>query len=244
MESVSEYCTKTEFILKVIGAKHLYYYFRNWTCIKEEELQEKNCLLLGHPHGVFNLGFVMNNHEYYPSVKCCASRVLLSIPISGLIFKLLGAKDVSAKNIKNMCEKGENFGLIPGGFEEATLNTTKENRLYLKKRKGFMKYALKYGYKIYPSFVFGENQLYNCVEMSLNKYKLPGVIAYSRNLIFPDHTKELHTVIGKPFIVPKIENPTTEEVNKYHEQYIQFVVDLYDRHKEKYGEGKKELVIY
>lgn len=56
-----------------------------------------------------------------------------------------------------MCEKGENFGLIPGGFEEATLNTTKENRLYLKKRKGFMKYALKYGYKIYPSFVFGEN---------------------------------------------------------------------------------------
>lgn len=49
------------------------------------------------------------------------------------------------------------MGIVPGGFEEATLTTPKENRLYLKNRYGFIKYALKYGTTVYPVFNFGEN---------------------------------------------------------------------------------------
>ena len=54
-------------------------------------------------------------------------------------------------------KKGKNVALVPGGFEEATLACKHENRLYIKKRKGFIKYALKHGTTLYPVFTFGEN---------------------------------------------------------------------------------------
>lgn len=81
--------------------------------------------------------------------------------------------------------------MLPGGFEEATLTTRTENRVYLKRRKGFIKYALKYGTTIYPVFVFGENQLFYTFDkllslrLWLNKYKMVGTIFWSRFLTFP-----------------------------------------------------------
>ncbi|CAM9488198.1 unnamed protein product, partial [Heterosigma akashiwo] len=54
-------------------------------------------------------------------------------------------------------EKGESFGIIPGGFEEATISKLGAQRVYLKKRKGFVKYALKYGYALVPVYTFGES---------------------------------------------------------------------------------------
>lgn len=35
--------------------------------------------------------------------------------------------------------QGENVALLPGGFEEATLYKRGKHRLYLRKRKGFIK---------------------------------------------------------------------------------------------------------
>lgn len=43
--------------------------------------------------------------------------------------------------------------MVPGGYEEATLTTPKELRVYIKERKGFIKYALKYGYTIRPVII-------------------------------------------------------------------------------------------
>ncbi len=54
---------------------------------------------------------------------------------------------------------------MPGGYEEATITSNKEYRVYIKNRKGFIKYAIKYGYKIYPIFVFGENNAYKTFDI-------------------------------------------------------------------------------
>jgi hypothetical protein len=53
-----------------------------------------------------------------------------------------------------------NVAMAPGGFEEATLTTVRENRIFIKQRKGFIKYVLHYGYRVYPTFIFGENEIY------------------------------------------------------------------------------------
>jgi hypothetical protein len=72
--------------------------------------------------------------------------------------------------------------LLPGGFEEATITSDKEYRLYIKTRKGFIKYALQNGYKIHPVFVFNENKIYKTSDFNIdsrltaNKYKLPGTL--------------------------------------------------------------------
>lgn len=51
----------------------------------------------------------------------------------------------------------ENIGLVPGGFEEATVFSHKEYRIFNNNRKGFIKYAIEYGYCIHPVFVFNES---------------------------------------------------------------------------------------
>ena len=55
-------------------------------------------------------------------------------------------------------EANRNIVFVPGGYEEATLTSTKKYRIYL--RKGFIKLALEHGYTVYPIFVFGENKAY------------------------------------------------------------------------------------
>ncbi len=48
--------------------------------------------------------------------------------------------------------KGKNISLVPGGFEEATLTDINSEKIFIKERKGFIKDALKYGYKVHPIY--------------------------------------------------------------------------------------------
>ena len=100
-------------------------------------------------------------------------------------------------------EKKANISIVPGGFEEATITTTKENRVFINERKGFIKYALRYGYTVYPMYIFGENKMYYTIEkgesfrLALNKLKLVGVFFWSRMGIFPEFNTKINTVVGK-----------------------------------------------
>ena len=58
-----------------------------------------------------------------------------------------------AANMNRLMSKGINIGLVPGGYEEATITSEEKFRIYIKKRKGFIKMALKTGYKICPVLV-------------------------------------------------------------------------------------------
>jgi len=98
--------------------------------------------------------------------------------------------------------------------------------VFIKKRKGFIKYALRYGTTLYPVFTFGENQLFRTFDkfiplrLWLNKFKILGTIYWSRFGPFPEPRTSLHTVCGKGIILPKIENPSEEMIDKYHALYI------------------------
>lgn len=88
--------------------------------------------------------------------------------------------------METLLKKGVVIGIAPGGFEEATINTPKENRVYILNRKGFIKYALRHGTTIYPAFNFGENQLFKTMDkfrdfrLWLNRFKLSATIFWSR----------------------------------------------------------------
>lgn len=71
-------------------------------------------------------------------------------------------ESVDPNNFRKLLENKKNVSLVPGGFEEATLTTNNEYRLFIRNRKGFIKYAMKYGYKIYPVFIFKEST-YNTI---------------------------------------------------------------------------------
>ncbi|CAM9874983.1 unnamed protein product, partial [Choristocarpus tenellus] len=51
--------------------------------------------------------------------------------------------------------------------------------------------------------------------------------------LLPRRTR-LTTVFGKPIVLPKIDEPTGEDLEKWHAVYIKELRDLFDRHKAKY----------
>jgi len=150
--------------------------------------------------------------------------------------------------------KGANLALLPGGFEEATLYQNNCYRVYVRKRTGFIVYALRYGYNIYPSFVFGEEKCYLSLmpdwgwltkaRLCLNRYRFPAVGFVGKLLLVPGWDSHLVTVIGSPVVLPRLEKPTEEEVKKYHLMYVSALIELFDKHKGQYCEKGAKLEVW
>jgi 2-acylglycerol O-acyltransferase 2 len=79
-----------------------------------------------------------------------SSRFILNFPIVGLLLKLWGLKAVDPNSLKSLMKEGKSIGLLPGGFEEATITSKDEMRCYINNRKGFIKYAIEHNYVVYP----------------------------------------------------------------------------------------------
>ena len=60
-------------------------------------------------------------------------------------------------------EKGQATILVPGGTHEAVNSNEGVIRLYLQRRKGFIKLALRFGRALVPVFAFGETDVYDQV---------------------------------------------------------------------------------
>ena len=66
-----------------------------------------------------------HNNDSLSRMSGLSSRFMLNMPITGLLLKLWGVQAVDPENLKNLMSKNKNIGLLPGGFEEATLTTAK-----------------------------------------------------------------------------------------------------------------------
>lgn len=89
-------------------------------------------------------------------VRFCFATMLAYSPYFRLMCRITGKPGSASKeSMTALMEAGEHVALIPGGFHEASIVTDDTDRIYLKKRAGFIKYALKHGYRVAPVFVFG-----------------------------------------------------------------------------------------
>eukprot|EP00747_Dinoflagellata_sp_TGD_P069426 gnl/TRDRNA2_/TRDRNA2_156130_c0_seq2.p2 gnl/TRDRNA2_/TRDRNA2_156130_c0~~gnl/TRDRNA2_/TRDRNA2_156130_c0_seq2.p2 ORF type:complete len:109 (-),score=11.54 gnl/TRDRNA2_/TRDRNA2_156130_c0_seq2:150-476(-) len=61
--------------------------------------------------------------------------------------------------------------------------------------------------------------------------------------LLPRDDVAIHTVVGSPIQLPQIDNPTDEEVAKYHKIYIDALVAMYDRHKATFGYADRRLEV-
>lgn len=117
---------------------------------------------------------------------------------------------------------------------------------------GFIVYALRYGYKIYPTFCFGEEKTYYTLGLDfltnfclrLNQYKFPTVCFAGKFGLMPSPHSHLITVVGQPLQLPRIERPTPKDVEKYHQLYCKALLELFDRHKANYGAADKALELF
>lgn len=48
-------------------------------------------------------------------------------------------------------------------------------------------------------------------------------------------------LVGSAIEIPKIENPTQEDIDKHHERFIEGIVSLFETHKSKYIENYENV---
>ena len=144
-------------------------------------------------------------------------------------------------------KQGISFRIYPGGFFEASRHKKDENCVYIKNRKGLIKYCLEYGYEIYPVYVFGECQTYyNYNDWIGTKYKdwmnnhqLPTIFAMGPywycSPLLPYSNTGIHIIYGGNTYYEKIENPTKEKIDSVHKWYMEEMNNLFERNKWRFG---------
>ncbi|KAJ8971565.1 hypothetical protein NQ317_004119 [Molorchus minor] len=227
---------------------------------------KKNYLFCSFPHGMYPIGvFCSLAIDYRDGVKFFPHHtvygVTLSIqfyvPFSRDIMLALGLISSSAKSIDYVLSRpggGNVCVLVVGGAGEAFYCKPGVYKLNLKNRKGFVKLALRNGTPMVPVFSFGETDVYDQVEgprlrRIQEKFKkwigvVPivllgrGFFQYSFGLL--PRRRPITTVVGEPIDVPKIEDPTKEVIDEYHNEFIEKLTELFEKEKYKYLEKPEE----
>ena len=133
-----------------------------------------------------------------------------------------------------------------------------EIRLIIKKRKGFVKMALRHGACLVPSFSFGEAGLYRQPgpggltrnwQLKVRKFiGISPVIFFGRGWlqdtfgILPQRNP-VTVVVGDPIDVEKTVNPSDEEIDELHAKYVTELKNLYKKYNPKFGDCEVKLVI-
>jgi 2-acylglycerol O-acyltransferase 2 len=196
-----------------------------------------------HPHGLFSIGAVLlavdlirrgEKIAFVTSAHMRWFNPLLKMFMDMAGMEIVGA---SAKEVQAAMKRGDrSLILVPGGYEEAVLTQNGFERLFLQERKGFVKYAIRYGYSLTPVYAFGENDLYTCIPVAsglrnwLAKWKIPIVVFYGeRGMPFFPHKdgKGLKIIVGNPVVF--VDERSTD-VRTAHALYMDRLVEMYYRH--------------
>lgn len=197
------------------------------------------------PHGVISFVSLCSWINAPVEIRCVSTAVasaLLKTPILKNVMGIYGLVDASQKSIKNILRTGEGMKgcivLYIGGIAELFKSSRKEERLYLTKRKGFVKVALREGVDIVPVYLFGNTSVLSVLKTgflaSLSRKMQVSLTYFWGKWYLPiPRDEKLMYVRGKPLGLPHIPEPTDEDVNKWHAKYCSEVARLYNENREK-----------
>ena len=180
------------------------------------------------------------------------------IPVWTDVLVALGFIVASRSSIEDNLRAGNAVGLVVGGAEEAAAMAVDRFDLVLRKRKGFIKCALRAGAPVAPVVTLGENKIIRQVLLppghrlgAITRALFPfcqrhlgfvPIVPYGRPFfgglvpasVVPFQSR-LVTVMGKPLPMPEISEPTQEELDHHHERYLAEVSRIYNTYKSRCG---------
>ena len=234
---------------------------------------EQQCIFACFPHGANSVqhmltmtdvcGMISKQYPYKAKKdggagegrRDLAASILFYIPIVREILLWLGNVDASKSTCEYLLKKGRSLLIFVGGEKEQLLTREGQNRIYITKRKGFVRLAVKHQLPIVPIYAFGENDLYHVSEFAmgfrlwLEKWGIAFCITSNdypwTQMIFnwwkPIKGKSLHVEIGNSVPPPAIDNATAspeeilKAVDEMHEKVIKGIQMLFDKKKKMYG---------
>lgn len=224
-----------------------------------------------HPHGIGALGAfgafateACGWSEKFPGIDVSLMTLVTQfhVPLYREYLMALGISAVSRKNSLKVLEQNHSICIVVGGARESLLSSIGTVDLVLKRRKGFIRLALETGnVSLVPVFGFGETDCYKIVHTSEDSYSrklqlwikrnygftIP--LFYARGLFnydfgFLPFRKPITVVTGSPiYVKDKIPNPTPEQVDHYHNLYIEELRRLYYVHRLSYGHADVDMQI-
>lgn len=230
---------------------------------RSQELTPTRKYIFGyHPHGIISHGAfaafateALGFSQLFPGI----TNTLLTldsnfrIPFYREYALALGLASVDRKSIENLLTKGgpngEGMGravtIVVGGARESLDAVPGSLKLVLKRRKGFVKLAVKTGADLVPVLGFGENELYEQVDAithpwihkgqlmfkkfvgwTVPLFHARGVFNYDVGLM--PYRRPVNVVVGRPIKVEQRKVPDEAYVNELHEKYVNELVRLWD----------------
>ena len=120
--------------------------------LRRDAANGKRCIIAVQPHGVISyvgLCSWVKAPADFRRINTAAARVVLAFPILKHVMGIFGLTDASAGNIRRVLTRNPGVEgsvvLYCGGIAELFKSCLEEERLYLSKRKGFIKIALREG---------------------------------------------------------------------------------------------------
>uniref|UniRef100_A0A6B2L9Z5 Acyltransferase n=1 Tax=Arcella intermedia TaxID=1963864 RepID=A0A6B2L9Z5_9EUKA len=232
----------------------------------------KTYIFVYHPHGILSVGcfitFGTNAtgfKELFPGItsSLCTLPAQFFTPFWREILLYLGVRDSNMKSCLYGLSRGPGSAitLVVGGAQESLYSKPGTAELCLLKRKGFVKVALTTGSSLVPVFGFGETDIWDQVpnpegsmvrkiQDTLKKFitfTIPfirgrGVFQYNWGLL--PQRRPLNVVVGAPIDVPKVEKPTPEEIDEYHNKYIKGLEELYHQYKDVYAKNRQADLVF
>lgn len=148
--------------------------------------------------------------------------------VMGLDFTTVRRADMSA-----VMSRGVHVAIIPGGFDELLLMESGKDVVFIRKRMGFLRYAMRYGYEVVPVFLFGESRLYTnllsppeWVRKYAAKLRVPLVIPKGRTWCSLLPNKPIHglrVVFGEP-----LQASHFADLHQLHRSYISTIQVMFD----------------
>jgi 1-acyl-sn-glycerol-3-phosphate acyltransferase len=223
---------------------------------RKEILNGKNYLLVMQPHGSISFVSIASaiaaTDAFRGTMPTAVADALLYTPILKHVLGIFGLVSASKQSVQKQLKKKGPEGcvvLYVGGMAELFLSCENEEKVYLKSRKGFVKLALQSGVDIVPVYLFGNTNVLSVLKTGVLAYlsrKLQVSLTYiwGRWLLPIPRDCKLLYVAGQPLGMPKLENPSNEEIDKWHSKYCHEVERLFEKYKEKVPEYKhKKLEI-
>ncbi|KAJ8069892.1 hypothetical protein OCU04_000303 [Sclerotinia nivalis] len=241
---------------------------------RTQELPPTRKYIFGyHPHGIISHGAfaafateALGFSQLFPGIK----NTLLTldtnfrIPLYREYALAMGLASVSKESCENLLSKGgpnkEGMGraitIVVGGAAESLDAQPYSLRLVLKRRKGFVKMAIRTGADLVPVLAFGENDLYdqfsadshprihkfqllvkNLMGFTIPLFHARGVFNYDVGLM--PYRRPLNIVVGRPIKVVQSKTPEQKDIDRVHEEYVTELERLWDLWKDDFAPNRK-----
>jgi len=228
----------------------------------------KNHLICCHPHGILCFGaaccFASEAEDFskrFPGIfpRLTSIEGNMWMPAFREFFLLFGAVSSSRTSLNHLLSNSKGGSapvLLVGGVPEMENKVPDEVTLVLRKRKGFIKMAMKHGACLVPTFSFGEAGVYkqagglvNTMQECVKKFiGIAPVIFVGRGWLQDTFgilplRKPITVVVGEPIEVEKNENPSNSDIDDLHERYISELQKLYTKYNHEFGDSTVKLII-